>query len=288
MHEISQSELRPFEEELALRVADASGSLSRNDEKILEHLQANLDELPFHTSDSLAQNVGVSRAAVVRFAAKLGFSGFAELQRASRNAVRQAQSKESPLARFSGESDSLLEQKAIQDSRNVLSTEALVRNTIPPAAKSIARADRVFLVAARKSVGLMVHMQRLLAGVRDQVHLVDPGFPDEIADAGRKDVVVACLIRRYARMTVDLLALARASKAHVVLVTDGRGHDFAAHADQVIVASTHSPTLYDSMVGPLFAIEALVAEVAAVDPARSKARLKAVEDFTEDHHLLLG
>src|SRR4051794_15218587 len=113
----SQSDLRPFEEELASRAADARGKLSSNDERILEHLNENLDELPFHTSDSLAKDVGVSRAAVVRFANKLGFSGFSELQRASRNAVRESQ--ESPLSRFSGESDSLVEQKAVQDSRNV-------------------------------------------------------------------------------------------------------------------------------------------------------------------------
>jgi DNA-binding MurR/RpiR family transcriptional regulator len=287
MSELVPPELRPFEEELASRAADARGRLSANDERILEHLQQGLDELPFHTSDSLARSVGVSRAAVVRFANKLGYTGFTELQHASRHALRQSQ--ESPLSRFTGApSDSILEQKAVQDSRNVLATEALIRDTIGPAAQSIAQAERVFLVAARKSSGLVVHLHRLLAGVREGVRLIDPGFPDEIADAGPGDVVVACLFRRYSRLTVDLLKMARASRAHVVLVTDGRGHDFSAHADQVIVAVATSPTLYDSMVAPLFAIESLVAEVAAVDPRRSRARLKSVEDFTEDHRLLLG
>jgi DNA-binding MurR/RpiR family transcriptional regulator len=284
--DVTPSDLRPFEQELASRAADARGRLSANDEKILEYLHDNLDELPFHTSDSLGHDVGVSRAAVVRFAGKLGFSGFAEMQRASRDAVRQSQ--ESPLSRFSAGSDSVLEQKALQDSRNVLATEALIRETIAPAAKSVAEADRVFLVAARRSGGLIVHLHRLLAGIRPEVHLVDPGFPDEIAEAGKGDVVVACLFRRYSRLTVDLLKLARAAKARAILVTDGRGHDFAADADQVIAAAAHSPTLYDSMVGPLFALEALVAEVAAVDPQRSKARLKAVEDFTRANRLLLG
>jgi DNA-binding MurR/RpiR family transcriptional regulator len=287
MSELAPRQLRPFEEEFASRAADGRGRLSGNDERILEYLQQSLDELPFHTADSLAKSVGVSRAAVVRFANKLGYAGFTELQLAARNALRRSQ--ESPLSRFADASpESLLEQKAIQDSRNVLATEALVRDTIGPAAHSIAKADRVFLVAGRKSYGLIVHVHRLLAGLRDGVRLVDPGFPDEIADAGRGDVVVACLFRRYSRLTVDLLKMVRQSGAHVVLVTDGRGHDFAAHVDQVIVAMATSPTLYDSMVGPLWALESLVAEVAAVDPARSRARLETVEDFTESHRLLLG
>jgi DNA-binding MurR/RpiR family transcriptional regulator len=286
--ELTPPQLHPFEEELASRAASARGKLAANDERILGHLHQTLDELPFHTSDSLARSVGVSRAAVVRFAQKLGYAGFTELQQASRDAVRQLQ-EESPLSRFAGTpTGPLLEQKAVQDSRNVLATEALVRDAIGPAAHSVAQAERVFLVAARKSEGLIVHLHRLLAGVRENVHLIDPGFPDEIADARPGDVVVACLFRRYSRLTVDLLKLARASGAHVVLVTDGRGHDFAAHADQVIVAVATSPTLYDSMVGPLFALESLVAEVAAVDPLRSRDRLKAVEDFTGDHRLLLG
>ncbi len=287
MAELTPPELHPFEEELASRAAGARGKLAANDERILAHLYQTLDELPFHTSDSLARSVGVSRAAVVRFAQKLGYDGFTQLQHASRDAVRQSQ--ESPLSRFSGvPSGPLLEQKAVQDSRNVLATEALVRETIGPAARSIAKARRVFLVAARKSSGLIMHFDRLLAGVRENVHLIDPGFPDEIADAGRGDIVVACLFRRYSRLTVDLLKIARASGAHVVLVTDGRGHDFAVHADDVIVAVATSPTLYDSMVGPLFALESLVAEVAAIDPRRSRARLQAVEDFSEEQRLLLG
>jgi DNA-binding MurR/RpiR family transcriptional regulator len=289
MAELLPSDLRPFEEEVASRVADVRGGLSRNDERILGYLQQQVDELPFHTSDSLAQAAGVSRAAVVRFAIKLGYSGFTEMQKASRQALREEQAQESPLSRFSGApTGSLLERKAVQDSRNVLATEALIRDTIEPAAQSIAQAERVFLVAGRTSVGLGVYFHRLLAGVRASVRLVDAAFPDELTDAGPRDVVVGFLFRRYARGTVELLKVARTAGSHVVLVTDGRGHDFAAHADQVIVAVATSPALYDSMVGPVFALELLVAEVAAADPKRSRQRLEAVESFNQGQRTLLG
>jgi DNA-binding MurR/RpiR family transcriptional regulator len=285
--ELGPQELGPFDEEFASRAADARGRLSGNDERILRHLQQNLDELPFHTSDSLSQAVGVSRAAVVRFANKLGYTGFAELQQAARQALRRSQ--ESPLSRFSGESSgSLLEQKAIQDSKNLLATEALVREAIGPAAQAIAGAQRVYLVAARRSYGLVVHLDRMLGGLREGVRLIDPGFPDEIADAGRGDVVIACLFRRYSRLTVDLLGMARAAGAEIVMLTDGRGHDFAVKSDHVLVAVATSPSLYDSMVAPLWVLESLIAEVAAVDPDRSRGRLTTIEDFTEHHRLLLG
>ena len=136
--------------------------------------------------------------------------------------------------------------------------------------------------------GLAVHFHRLLTDVHEGAHLVDPGFPDEVAGVGSRDVVVACLFRRYSRLTVELLGTVHEGGAHVVLVTDGRGHDFAAHADHVLVAVATGPALYDSMVAPLWLLESLVAEAAAVYPDRSRARLEKIERFTEDQRLLLS
>ena len=67
-------------QELDVRVADARRRLSRNDERILAFLRDHLDELAFHTAESLAQGTGVSAAAVVRFARRLGFESFRELR----------------------------------------------------------------------------------------------------------------------------------------------------------------------------------------------------------------
>jgi DNA-binding MurR/RpiR family transcriptional regulator len=284
---LDTGEVRPFGHEFALRAADARGQLSGNDERILHYLQSSLDDLPFHTADSLAQSIGVSRAAVVRFARRLGYAGFTELQLASREALRS--SRESPLSRLeTARSGSLLEQKAIQDNRNILATQTLVNEVVQPVAKSIAHAPRVFVLGARMSYALAVHFHRLLTDVHDGAHLVDPAFPDGVAAAGPKDVLVACLFRRYSRLTVQLLSTVRDRGVHVVLVTDGRGHDFAANADHVLVAVATGPALYDSMVAPLWLLESLVTEVAAVDPERSRARLQTIEQFAGDYRLLMG
>jgi hypothetical protein len=54
----------------------------------------------------------------------------------------------------------------------------------------------------------------------------------------------------------------------------------------VLVAPVDGPALYDSMVAPMWILESLAAEVAAVRPGQSRARLEAVERFTKDHRLL--
>ena len=60
--------------DLAVRVSDNRSRLSNNDGRIVEYLREHPDELAFHTSKSLAVEVGVSQAAVIRLARKLGYS----------------------------------------------------------------------------------------------------------------------------------------------------------------------------------------------------------------------
>jgi DNA-binding MurR/RpiR family transcriptional regulator len=281
-HEVS---FGPFDGELAARVAETRGNLSGADRQILAYLTDNPDGLAFHTAESLSAKAGVSRAAVVRFARKLGYTGFTEFRTAARDAMMASQ--ESPLSRFSdAEPDSLVERKAVQDTRNILAAAGLVREALAPAAHAVAGARRVLIMGARMSYGLAAHLHRLLNEIRDSVTLIDPGFPDQIIGVGSRDIVIAFLFRRYSRLTVDLLADIASAGAPVVLITDGRGHSWAAEAQHVLVAPVDGPALYDSMVAPMWILESLAAEVAAVRPSQSRARLEAVERFTKDHRLL--
>ena len=196
-------------------------------------------------------------------------------------------SQESPLSRFSqAEPGSLVERKAQQDTKNILAAAGLVREELPLAAQAVAGARRVLIMGARMSYGLAAHLHRLLNEVREGVTLIDPGFPDQVIGVGSRDIVIAFLFRRYSRLTVDLLADVAGSGAPVVLITDGRGHPSAAAAAHVLVAPVDGPALYDSMVAPMWILESLAAEVAAVRPRQSRARLEAVERFTKDHRLL--
>ncbi len=290
MAELKALGLGAFDGELAQRAADARGRLTVTDQRILSYFgesKDGVDSLAFHTAESLGDSAGVSRAAIVRFARKLGYSGFTEF----RTAVRQAllTSPESPLSRFSNtQPDSLAERKALQDTKNVLATAALAKDTLALAATAVAGARRVFIVGSRLSYGLAVQLHRLLNEIRDGVTLVDPGFPDAIVGLAHRDLVIAFHFRRYSRLTADLLRATAAARGQIVLITDGRGHPSAAHAHHVLVASVDGPALYDSMVAPMWLLESLAAEVAAVSPAASRARLEAVEHFTKDHRLLLS
>src|SRR5438093_7081938 len=58
--------------------------LSPNDKRIARQLLDHYVEAPFETAESLAAKSSVSKAAVVRFAVRIGFAGFTELHDALR------------------------------------------------------------------------------------------------------------------------------------------------------------------------------------------------------------
>jgi DNA-binding MurR/RpiR family transcriptional regulator len=273
-----------FTRDFELRLA--STRLSKNDEQVLAFLRDHLDELAFHTSESIAQGAGVSRAAVVRFSRRLGYTGFAALRAQHREQLQK------PAETRRGDADaqdlSLLSRKVGRDLENLRLLPAMLGAHLERAAEQIAGAERTWLLANRETHGLIVYLYRLLHHVRTNVHLVDPAFPDSLRDIGPRDVLFACTFRPYARQTLALIDHARSRRAGVIVLTDGYGHPFLESSDTVLAVSVESPTVFLSFVSALGALEALAAYVARIDPDETYETLDATDRFVESQRLLLA
>jgi DNA-binding MurR/RpiR family transcriptional regulator len=269
-------------QELDVRVADTRRRLSGNDELILGFLREHLDELAFHTAESLAQGAGVSAAAVVRFARRLGFESFRELRDRAR-----ADLKAEPVGPEGAPPESTLERKLRRDIENLELLGRTLEAPLAAAAAAVAQSAATWLLANRETYGLAVYAQRLLHQVRDDVRLVDPSFADPLRAIGADDALIACTFRPYARQTLELAAHARKSGARVVMVTDGRGHEFLASADVVLAVPVASPTLLLSFTSVVCVLEALIAQVAMLDADRTHDTLTATAQFVAEQHLLV-
>jgi DNA-binding MurR/RpiR family transcriptional regulator len=269
-------------QELDVRVADERRRLSRNDERVLAFLSAHLDELAFHTAESLAQGAGVSAAAVVRFARRLGFDSFRELRDRARAELQAA-----PEAPARAPSESTLARKVRQDIENLELVARTLEAPLGAAATAVAGSRTAWLLANRETHGLAVYGYRLLHQVRADVRLVDPSFADPLRDLGPGDALIACTFRPYARQTLALAAHARAAGARVILVTDGRGHDFIDAADVVLAVAVESPTLLLSFTAAVCVLEALAAQVAMLDADVTHTMLESTARFVAEQHLLV-
>jgi DNA-binding MurR/RpiR family transcriptional regulator len=272
-----------LQQELDVRGADVRRRLSPNDERILAFVRDHLDELAFHTAESLAQGAGVSAAAVVRFARRLGFASFRDLRDRAREDLQAATGGDGPAPR----GESTLARKVRRDVENLELLPRTLEAPLAAAAGAVATARTTWLLANRETYGLAVYAQRLMHQVRADVRLVDPSFPDPLRGLSADDALVACTFRPYARQTLALAAHARAAGARVVMLTDGRGHDFLARGDIVLAVPVESPTLLLSFTSAVCAIEALVAEVAMLDADHTHDMLEATARFVAGQNLLV-
>jgi DNA-binding MurR/RpiR family transcriptional regulator len=267
--------------ELDVRVAEARGGLSGNDERILGFLRDHLDELAFHTAESLAQGAGVSAAAVVRFSRRLGFASFRELRDRARGELQAG------LVDEQSPSGSVLGRKVERDIASLGLLPQLLDEPLEAAAAAIAAARRTWFVANRETYGLAVYAQRLLHQVHEDVRFVDPSFADPLRSLGADDVVVGCTFRPYARLTLQLLTYARSAGAQLVVVTDGRAHDFVDEPDIVLAVPVESPTLLLSFTPAVCVLEALAARVAMLNVDETHAMLEATAEFVAEHDIVV-
>lgn len=260
-----------FAEDFSHRAAGQLGALSPREEAIVRYIQAVPGQVGLHTADSLAAEVGVSRASVIRCLQKLGYRGFLDLRNQCRADSRRLNS---PLKRFVPAADINVLASVIDGAvANLRLTERLVDSALTPTLQLIRRAHRVYVLGAGKSYGLSVYFHHLLDGVRDEVHLVSPWSPQELLDVHEGDVVLALLFMRYSRSTVRALAFARSQGASTVVATDGGGHRFLGKESARIVVATEAPGLYRSMVPIVAVVEGLAAGIANAAAESTRQRL---------------
>ena len=274
----------PLDQDLEIRLAEARGQLSGNDERIARFLRDHLDELAFHTAESLAQGAGVSAAAAVRFARRLGYSSFRELRERAR-AQLQAVQVQAPGAAQTA--PSTLARKAQRDIASLELLPRLLDESLTAAARVVADAHATWFLANRETYGLAVYAYRLLHHAVARVNLVDPSFPDPLRDLGNGDAVIACTFRPYARETLELVAHARSAGARILLLTDGLAHDFIQPSDIVLAVPVDSPTLFLSFTPAVCVLETLAAMVAMLDADRTYDTLNATAKFTDAQRLTL-
>jgi DNA-binding MurR/RpiR family transcriptional regulator len=270
-----------FAHAFAARIGIAGGELTANDVRVTQYLKEHLDRLPFLAADEVATAVGVSRAAVVRLARKLGYPTFTALRDDARRQFQAVQP--SPLARFSstavddGPGAVRGRRKFETDVANLEATWPMIADRLDPAAADLARARQVLIAGSRNSYGLASYFHRLLRGVRSGCHLLDPAFPDEVADLTADDVLVIVLFRRYSAVSVRLLGWASRAGATIIAVTDSESQPFLRDVTHVLPVVTGSPLLYESMVGTVAVLEALAEGAADVMPDEA-ARLLVVKE----------
>jgi DNA-binding MurR/RpiR family transcriptional regulator len=257
--------------DLASIIARHDGDFSPNDRRIAEHVLAHLDDVAFASADDLAAAIGVSKAAVVRFGARLGLGGFGGLQEAAADGVRRR------LDPPENGSDSLpvrWHQAVVADLERSLTETG--PETIERAAAILDTGEGwLHVFGQRASAAVAEYAYFLLNPIIPNVLRVEAGesaLADHLLDIGPEDRLLAVTFRRYAKVTTEVVDYFADAGAPVVVVTDSRTAPAAARATELLVCSDDAPGPFPTAVPGVFLLEVLANALVDRNPERAQRR----------------
>ncbi|NIF19730.1 MurR/RpiR family transcriptional regulator [Pantoea sp. Cy-639] len=247
--------------EASLHSAAASGR------KIASYMLANLHELPFQTSASIAAKLDVSESSVGRFCRALGYAHLKALKQDLQSDLGEGpwlvgdRLQEFRQASAPSDTDGCLEKEiaALVRVHEYSRGEAWHR-----VARRLADTPRVFIAGFQTERGIALCMSHLLQYLRDGVQQVDgsAGHFGEVLLAPPHDcTLVVFEARRYSRHALQLCQKARERGIAVTLVTDTFCDWADANADEVFRIPTEFNLFWESTATMLSWVHLMVNEV---------------------------
>lgn len=262
--------------------------MTERQRRVAGYILENYEEASFLTSTQLAEKSDTSEASVIRFANRLGFGRYADLQNELRTMVRgkllqidRLEQTPSP-ERFSGK----LELAAHWMHTDMASIEktlmALREDDLSAAVTAMCRAKRVFVVATHGEYGLACYFGHTLSWIRENVFVMegsrDMNF-DQMYGAGAEDLVVAMSFPPYPADTVKMLDIAIAGGADSIAITDGPSSPLACRATHCLYAHNEQLSFADNSAPTMSLLSVLLGLASRQDFQRSSQRLNQLSDF---------
>lgn len=274
------------------RVREHGGRLTPAERRIAAVVVNAPQTVAFGTVADLADEAQAGAATVVRFANKLGFDGFVDLQRSVR---RDLSGQLRPAAERIREQrhglDDVRDHAAVEQANVAITLAEIDTDATRGVVERLAdeRFD-VLVLSGAASRGVALQFVIDLGQLRTGVRMLDGNDVDvsrTLALSGETPTVVAIDIRRYDRWVIDTLDLARRHSASIVAITDTVLSPLASVANHAFLVAADSPGPFDSHVGTLALLDVLVVGVAAADRDRATDRLDRLESMWRTTNALI-
>jgi DNA-binding MurR/RpiR family transcriptional regulator len=261
-------------------VAAVSGDLTSAERRIAQEVLAEPTLLAFGTVSDLARRAGTSRPTIVRFAKKLGFDGYAQLQRHVRSDLSHQLSRPSERIRHD-EGQAPLVRVAIG---NAISSvfEALEGDRLHMLTRPLVQAERVWILSGETSQAGARALFSKLSMVRPGVHLLDERtFGVESCDACPRDTAVVLDFFRYRRRVVEAARVLAREGLSLVAITDSPLSPLVELTDHWCEIEVPAVGPFDSSVPAVAIVELLVARVARELHDEAARRIDRIEAMWE-------
>jgi len=234
--------------------------------------------------ESMANRAEVSVGTVVRFAKRLGYSGFSEFRDALRGACH-ARSGDSDLELMEAPTDvfGTLAEVARRDGENLGRLIQMVdQPTLEAAVRMLVKAHHrvIFGRGVSHVMSLIMGFYLTQAGL-PCIAAIPSDFSNQVANLGSEDVLVVLSFAPYSRETVDAACFAKESGVQVIAFSDHVDSPLKPHSD-ILIPVPSEDLLFSCSITTFAALaHAFAIVLAAQDHSGTLKRLKAADKVAQ-------
>ncbi len=241
-------------------VAAVVGDLTPTERRIAEAVVAEPTLLAFGSVSDLAGRVGTSRPSIVRFATKLGFDGYTQLQQHVRGNLSRRLSR--PSDRIRSESDEGIPVRAAIEESIASVFEAMEGAGLARLVSPLVNARSIWILSGEPSLAGAAALHSGLAMVRPSVRLLEEhSYGTDVSDAQRGDTAVVIDFMRYRRQVVAATRMLKDAGVTVVAITDSPLSPLVELADVWSQINIPAVGPFDSSIPVVALCELLVAQI---------------------------
>ncbi len=265
--------LSPQPQDLLRGLADELDRLTPELRKAAAYILENPNDVSVSSIRQIAQAANVKPNTFVRLARSVGFDGYEEFREPFREEIRNGSVSFPDRARWlqslarGGKLSQLYADMAASAIRNIEETFAATSDAaVKAAADAIVAARRTYVLG----VGVNSSNARNFAYLADMAVDTIEAIPrhgsvavDDLARAGRGDVLIAMTCKPYRTEVVEAVALARQQGVTIVALSDSPASPIVTGSDHAFVIAADTPQFFPSSVSVIALLETLMAFVIA-------------------------
>lgn len=252
-------------QDLIKLIKDIYPKLSKGQKLIANYIVNDYDKAAFMTAANLGKAIGVSESTVVRFANRLGFDGYRELQNDLQELIKNKLTTVQRLniAESNYKNDENVLSKIMErDMDNIKKTvNEIDPDAFQEAIDLVLKGKQIYIVGLRSSSFLAGYLGFYLNFLFDNVKIIGYG-PNDIFEQLLKisfdDVIVVITYPRYSKRIMDVLEYTKEKGASIITITDSFISPAAHKADVTLIASSDMLSFVDSLVAPMSLINAFI------------------------------
>ncbi len=259
-------------------IAKVSDKLTPTERRIAELVLEDPTLIAFGTVSDLAERADTSRPSIVRFATKLGFEGYTDLQSWIRTQLSlQLTSPSQRIRQKEGSSSALRSsiEASIQETLGSLSDDRLLELATP-----IVSAEQVWILSGETSMAGAHVLHSGLTMIRPNVHLItEHSTGRELSGASSKDIVVVFDFARYRRYSITTAKALSELQVPIIAITDGPLSPLVPLSAAWCELKIPAVGPFDSSMPSVIAAELLVAQVVTQLGESARMRIDRLESL---------